>query len=84
MFNSDVILMSVKHTQGCVRTQASQPCEGRFYAVRRLSGAMYRNHRLFDIFLSSRGNRQKKAGIWRKKMSIKIVRLSVAFIVNAV
>ena len=42
------------------------------------------SHRLFDIFLSSGGNRQKKAEIWRKKMSIKIVRLSVAFIVNAV
>ena len=85
MFNSDVILMSVKHTQGCVRTQADQPCEGRFYAVLHLPEQnVGRSHRLFDIFLSSGGNRQKKAEIWRKKMSIKIVRLSVAFIVNAI
>lgn len=71
MFNSDVILMSVKHTQGCVRTQASHVKAGftRCGAcpARAPAGAMDHSHRLFDIFLSNRGNRQKKAEIWRKK-----------------
>ena len=53
--NTDGHLYVIHPSQGCVRTQADQPCEGRFYAVLHLPEQnVGRSHRLFDIFTSAK------------------------------
>ena len=53
-------------SQGCVRTQADQPCEGRFYAVLHLpEQSVGRSHRLFDIFTSAK---RKSGGAVEKRV----------------
>ena len=64
MFNSDVPHVCQTHPK--VRPEHKQASHVKAGFTR--CGAMDHSHRLFDIFLSSGGNRQKKAGIWRKKM----------------
>lgn len=63
--NTDGHLYVIHPSQGCVRTQADQPCEGRFYAVLHLPEQnVGRSHRLFDIFTSAK---RKSGGAVEKK-----------------
>ena len=58
-------LYVIHPSQECVRTQADQPCEGRFYAVLHLPEQnVGHSHRLFDIFTSAK---RKSGGAVAKK-----------------
>lgn len=64
--NTDGHLYVIHPSQGCVRTQADQPCEGRFYAVLYLPEQnVGRSHRLFDIFTSAK---RKSGGAVEKRV----------------
>lgn len=64
--NTDGHLYVIHPSQGCVRTQADQPCEGRFYAVLHLPEQnVGRSHRLFDIFTSAK---RKSGGAVEKRV----------------
>lgn len=64
--NTDGHLYVIHPSQGCVRTQADQPCEGRFYAVLHLpEQSVGRSHRLFDIFTSAK---RKSGGAVEKRV----------------
>lgn len=64
--NTDGHLYVIHPSQGCVRTQADQPCEGRFYAVLHLpEQSVGRSHRLFDIFTSAK---RKSGGTVEKRV----------------
>lgn len=64
--NTDGHLYVIHPSQGCVQTQADQPCEGRFYAVLHLPEQnVGRSHRLFDIFTSVK---RKSGGAVEKRV----------------
>lgn len=64
--NTDGHLYVIHPSQGCVRTQADQLCEGRFYAVLHLPEQnVGRSHRLFDIFTSAK---RKSGGAVEKRV----------------
>lgn len=64
--NTDGHLYVIHPSQGCVRTQADQPCEGRFYAVLHLPEQnVGHSHRLFDIFTSAK---RKSGGAVEKRV----------------
>lgn len=64
--NTDGHLYVIHPSQGCIRTQADQPCEGRFYAVLHLPEQnVGRSHRLFDIFTSAK---RKSGGAVEKRV----------------
>lgn len=64
--NTDGHLYVIHPSQGCVQTQADQPCEGRFYAVLHLPEQnVGRSHRLFDIFTSAK---RKSGGAVEKRV----------------
>lgn len=64
--NTDGHLYVIHPSQGCVRTQADQPCEGRFYAVLHLPEQnVGRSHRLFDIFTTAK---RKSGGAVEKRV----------------